>query len=266
MWSAIPVIEPDGAADFIPEYGKICEEAGAISGRGIVLGVDACLKGEAGALVTAPSCKEALHLAGYRFPGQTEMLADLTGSPDHVMILTTGKFHVGLATTHCALKDVSQFLNLDLIRRKINVLHKTMVGWFRLTQPRIGVCSMNPHASDGGIFGSEEAEIIRPAIESARNSGILVEGPLPADTLFPRRREYGAILAMYHDQGMIPIKMAGFGRAVNLTGGLPFPRTSPDHGTAFDIAGKFIADHHSMLLAVRMAFQMLHIRNKLNDK
>ncbi len=235
----IPVLEPKGARDFQPRYGLISADSGSISGRGIVLGVAACMNGGAAALVTAPSSKEALHLAGFHYPGQTEMISSLCRAARFIMILSAGKLRVGIVTTHVAVRDVS-----ELLRR-----------WFGVDNPRLAVASLNPHASEGGLFGWEEEEVIIPAIEDARSDGVLVEGPFPADTLFPRWKDFDAILAMYHDQGMIPVKMAGFGRAVNATGGLLFPRTSPDHGTAFDIAGKMIADPGSMKCAIEAAFR-----------
>jgi len=250
---AIPVIEPEGAADFTPRIGTISSAAGRISGQGIRLGVAACLNGDADALVTAPSSKEALHLAGFKYPGQTEMISQLCGVEKSIMILTAGSLRVGMATTHLALKDVSGELSQELIEVKINTLHQTLIKLYKIENPRLAVASLNPHASDGGIFGDEEEKIITPAIEHANRSGIRVEGPFPADTLFPRFKDYDGILAMYHDQGMIPVKMAGFGTAINLTGGLPFPRTSPDHGTAFDIAGKLVANPGSMIEAIKAA-------------
>ncbi|HDH58453.1 MAG TPA: 4-hydroxythreonine-4-phosphate dehydrogenase PdxA [Bacteroidetes bacterium] len=251
----IPVLEPKGALDFQPSYGLTAVDSGGISGRGIVLGVAACMNGGAAALVTAPSSKEALHLAGFHYPGQTEMIASLCRAARFIMILAAGKLRVGIVTTHVAVRDVSELLRRSLVRDKISILHETVINWFRVDNPRLAVTSLNPHASEGGLFGWEEEEIIIPAIEDARSDGVLVEGPFPADTLFPRWKDFDAILAMYHDQGMIPVKMAGFGRAVNATGGLPFPRTSPDHGTAFDIAGKMIADPGSMKCAIEAAFR-----------
>jgi 4-hydroxythreonine-4-phosphate dehydrogenase len=251
----IPVLEPNGAQDFKPVYGQVSAQAGSVAGRGLMLGVAACRDGQATALVTAPSSKEALHLAGFYYPGQTEMIAALCGQPDIIMILAAGSKRVAMATTHHALRDVSGQISRDLVWKKIAILQQSLVTWFGIADPRLAVAALNPHASDGGMFGDEEASYIRPAVEDARQSGVRVEGPFPADTLFLRWKDFDAILAMYHDQGMIPIKMAGFGRAVHLTGGLPFPRTSPDHGTAFDIAGKLVADPGSMTKAIQAALR-----------
>lgn len=257
------VLELEGARDFIPSYGRISSESGRIAGRGIMWGTAACLAGEASALVTAPVSKEALHSAGFQYPGQTEMIASLAGFHRVIMILTSSACRVGLATTHTALRDVSSLLTQDLVLEKIFALNEALNTWFGIAEPKIGVCALNPHASDGGIFGCEEQDVIIPAIDKARVLGIQAEGPFPADAPFSRRRDFDGILALYHDQGMIPIKIIALGEAVNFTGGLPFPRTSPDHGTAFDIAGKLIADPRSMEKAIRLADEF-SLRKKRN--
>lgn len=250
---SIPVIEPEIELKYTPAYGMISASAGGIAGQGLIQGVKACLSGITKALVTAPSCKEALHLAGYRYPGQTEMIAALAEAPHFIMILATGDLRIGLATTHTAVRDIRNLIREDLIVEKIANLRNALSALWGIQNPKIAVTALNPHASDGGIFGDEEKEIISPAIHRAQMTGAAVEGPFPADTLFPRWQAFDGILAMYHDQGMIPIKMAGFGEAINTTGGLPFPRTSPDHGTAFDIAGQLKANHRSMLRAIEAA-------------
>ncbi len=254
--AVLPVLELEGARGYRPSYGRVTAQAGMIAGRGIMYGAAACTSGEAAALVTAPVSKEAMHLAGFQYPGQTEMLAKLTGSQRYIMILFGGRLRIGLATTHVALRDVPRLLQRDLVLEKILTLRDTLRERFSLPRPRLAVSALNPHASDGGIFGFEEERVLRPAIADAQGRGLDVEGPFPADTLFPRWRNYDGLLAMYHDQGMIPLKMAAFGKAVNLTGGLPFIRTSPDHGTAFDLAGKLIADPKSMARAIRAAFDL----------
>ena len=256
---ALPVLEMEGAKSFHPGYGRVSAEAGMIAGRGIMRGVEACLKGETCALVTAPASKEALQLAGFQYPGQTEMLAALSGQQRFIMILAGDNLRVGLTTTHAPLKSVSGQISRELVFEKIVALHEALRRWFEITNPSIGVAALNPHASDGGIFGSEEREFIQPAIAEARQMGIRAEGPHPADALFARWQKYDGLLAMYHDQGMIPIKMAAFGEAINLTSGLPFPRTSPDHGTAFDIAGKLLADPRSMIRAITTAHELTAI-------
>jgi 4-hydroxythreonine-4-phosphate dehydrogenase len=251
----VPVLELEGIRECRPSFGRVAAEAGLIAGRGIAAGVTACLKGDACALVTAPVSKEALHLAGYHFPGQTEMIASLAAVSRYIMILAAKKLRVGMVTTHHPLRQVAGLITQETVLDKIIALYDALRLWYGIKEPRLAVAALNPHASDGGIFGEEEAHIITPALEEARLQRIIVEGPLPADTLFPRWKEYDGVLAMYHDQGMIPIKMAAFGQAVNFTGGLPFPRTSPDHGTAFDIAGKLKADPRSMLLAIETAYE-----------
>jgi 4-hydroxythreonine-4-phosphate dehydrogenase len=251
--AGIPVVEPSGAPGFEPAYGEVSAAAGAISGHGIEMGVRACLKKEAAALITAPSSKEALHLAGFEFSGQTEMIAHLAGAFRYIMILFVGARRVGLYTTHLPLSRIARVLNKDALVDKISTFRETLIKRFDISDPKIAVTSLNPHASNGGIFGDEEERIIIPAIDEANRNGVQAEGPFPADTIFPRWENYDGILAMYHDQGMIAIKMAGFGKAVNTTGGLPFPRTSPDHGTAFDIAGQLRADPGSMVEAVKAA-------------
>jgi 4-phospho-D-threonate 3-dehydrogenase / 4-phospho-D-erythronate 3-dehydrogenase len=251
----VPVLELDGLRECRPSFGRVAAEAGLIAGRGITAGVSACLHGDADALVTAPVSKEALHKAGYHFPGQTEMIASLAGVSRFIMILAAHKLRVGMVTTHHPLRQVAGLITQETVLDKIIALYEALRTWYGVNEPRLAVAALNPHASDGGIFGEEEARIITPAINEARQQRIMVEGPLPADTLFPRWKEYDGVLAMYHDQGMIPIKMAAFGQAVNFTGGLPFPRTSPDHGTAFDIAGKLKADPRSMLQAIETAYE-----------
>jgi 4-hydroxythreonine-4-phosphate dehydrogenase len=203
-------------------------------------------------------CKESLHLAGYNYPGQTEMIAALAGAKQFIMILASDKLRVGLVTTHLPLREVSSLLSRELILEKILTLYESLRAWFGIGEPSIAVTAVNPHASDGGIFGDEEARLIAPAVEEAKQQRLNVVGPLPADALFPHWRDYDGVLAMYHDQGMIPIKMTAFGQAINFTGGLPFPRTSPDHGTAFDIAGRLIADPKSMLKAIHTAYEFAY--------
>ncbi len=262
----IPVVEPVGAEGFTPSYGKVASAAGRISGNGIKLGVESCLNATTSALVTAPSSKEALHLAGFKYPGQTEMIAHLCGVDRSIMILFTGELRVGMVTTHVPLKDVSDILRQEVIEEKIVLFRDTLISHFGISNPRVAVSALNPHASDGGIFGQEEEAEIIPAIKLMQNKGINVVGPLPADTLFPHWKDFDGILALYHDQGMIPVKMAGFGSAVNLTGGLPFPRTSPDHGTAFDIAGDMIADSSSMERAIETAIEFAARQGTFNTE
>ena len=196
-------------------------------------------------IVTAPIDKAALFAGGYDFPGHTEMLADLTGSRV-AMMLASDKLRVVLATTHIPLSKVTEALSAEAIVEAARITRDGLRQWFGITAPRIALCALNPHAGDGGRFGNEDTELLAPA---AREAGI--GGPFPADTVFVRamRGEFDAVIAPYHDVGMTAIKVASFGSAVNVTLGLPFPRTSPDHGTALDIAGQDRADPSSMIAA-----------------
>ena len=219
--------------------------AGALSGLAIERAVDLAKAGEVDGIVTAPIDKSALLAGGYDFPGHTEMLAELTASRT-AMMLASSKLRVVLATTHMRLRDVATFLSSDLIVEAASITRKGLQDWFDIARPRIALCALNPHAGDGGRFGDEEVRILEPA---ARAAGI--DGPFSADTVFVRamRGEFDAVIAPYHDVGMTAIKVASFGSAVNVTLGLPFPRTSPDHGTALDIAGQNKADPSSMIEA-----------------
>ena len=228
--------------------------AGRLAGRAIEAAVRLALAGEVDGIVTAPIDKAALHAGGYDFPGHTEMLARLTGA-DVAMMLAADELgpagdqalRVVLATTHIALRDVPDAVTPAAIARAARVTRGGLRDWFGLAEPRLALCALNPHAGDGGRFGREDEEVLAPA---ARACGLL--GPFPADTVFVRalRGEFDAVVAPYHDVGMTAIKVAAFGRAVNVTLGLPFPRTSPDHGTALDIAGRGLADPSSFRQAV----------------
>jgi 4-hydroxythreonine-4-phosphate dehydrogenase len=222
--------------------------AGAAAGQAIERATRMAMDGEVDGIVTAPIDKAALLAGGYDFPGHTEMLAALTGS-DVAMMLASDRLRVVLATTHIPLRDVPDALTQDVIVTTADVTRRGLRDWFGIAEPRIALCAMNPHAGDGGRFGREDDLLLRPA---ATASGLL--GPFPADTVFVRamRGEFDAVIAPYHDVGMTAIKVASFGSAVNVTLGLPFPRTSPDHGTALDIAGKGMADASSIKEAIRM--------------
>ncbi|MBI3584363.1 MAG: 4-hydroxythreonine-4-phosphate dehydrogenase PdxA [Nitrospinae bacterium] len=212
------------------------------------------------AIVTAPISKEAIQMAGYKYPGHTEMLAELTDTKNYAMMLTGKKIRVVLVTTHTAVKNVSRLITRKKILKAIRLTDSALKSWGFLN-PRIGVSALNPHGGEGGIFGDEEIKIIMPAINDARSEGIDVNGPFPADTLFTpsKRANFDAIVVMYHDQGLIPIKMSAFGKAVNITLGLPFIRTSVDHGTAYDIAGKNLADPSSLIEAVKLAAKLTKV-------
>ena len=208
------------------------------------------LAGEADAVVTAPANKQALHLAGFPFPGHTEMLAHLAGDVPVAMMLASERLRVVLVTTHVALRDVPALLTTAAVVRAGEVTRQALARWFGIAEPRLVLCALNPHAGEGGLFGDEDERVLRPAAER-----LGAAGPLPADTVFVRamRGEFDVVLAPYHDVGMTAIKVASFGSAVNVTLGLPFPRTSPDHGTAFDLAGTGRADPASMRRALELA-------------
>ncbi len=259
---------PDGASAVVldedheqPDIhaGELSSAAGKIAGNALARAIQLARAGKVQAIVTAPVSKQALHLAGFHYPGQTEFLAEGFGAADFAMMLIADQFRVALATTHLPLRQVAAAISHDLILRRLRVLQRDLTARFRLAQPRIAVTGLNPHTGEGGVIGDEEQTIIAPAIQQARNEGIAAEGPFSADALFGRfkKNRFAAYLAMYHDQGLIPLKMFGFGRAVNYTAGLPVIRTSPDHGTAFDIAGKGLAEPASMVEALRLAATLL---------
>lgn len=218
----------------------------------------ACMRNEAAGIVTAPIEKAVLRDSGFDFPGHTEFLAAVAGVPRVVMMLASAELRVALLTTHMALKDVPGALNIEEIAADLKTTWRDLKRRFGIAEPRMALCGLNPHAGEQGHFGDEEQRILKPAIELARESGIDIDGPLPADTLFsPQPREkYDAIVCCYHDQGLIPIKTLSFGDAVNVTLGLPFIRTSVDHGTALDRAGSGNLSYSSLMFAISMAADM----------
>jgi 4-hydroxythreonine-4-phosphate dehydrogenase len=228
-------------------------------------GVDGCLSGEFGALVTAPVQKSLIHQAGTPFSGHTEYIAQRTHAPLAVMMLTAANMRVALATTHLPLRAVSDALSTAGLVRTLAVLSDDLRRYWGLPQPRIAVCGLNPHAGENGVLGDEEQRVIAPAIAQARAQGLHVDGPIPADTLFVPRilAPFDAVLAMYHDQGLPVLKHAGFGHAVNVTLGLPIIRTSVDHGTALDLAGTGKADAGSLAAAIELAMQMASVKESI---
>jgi 4-hydroxythreonine-4-phosphate dehydrogenase len=245
--------------EWTPEDGVAA--AGRIAGEAIRRAVEMAMAGEVDAIVTAPIDKSAFHAGGWHYPGHTEMLADLAGVPMVSMMMSAertalgGPLRVVLATTHLALRDVPAALSSDLLADQATLTWRALRDLWRIPAPRVALCAVNPHASDGGLFGDEEARIVEPALARLRAAGVDAAGPIPADTVFTRavRGEFDAVIAPYHDVGMAAFKTAAFGSGVNVTLGLPFPRTSPDHGTALDIAGRGIADAGSMKEAVQLA-------------
>ena len=217
-----------------------------------------CLSGEFSGMITAPVHKGVINEGGVPFSGHTEFLAELTNTEQVVMMLATRGLRVALATTHLPLRDVADAITQPLLHRVIRILHNDLVQKFGITQPKILVCGLNPHAGEGGHLGREEIDVIEPALAALRTEGINLIGPLPADTLFtPRHLDHAdAVLAMYHDQGLPVLKYKGFGAAVNITLGLPIIRTSTDHGTALDLAGTGKIDCGSLQVALETAYHM----------
>lgn len=244
--------------------GTVSADAGRAAGEAIRVATQMALDGQLEAVVTAPVCKQSLHLGGHSYPGQTEFLAHLSKTKRFAMMLAAGQLRVVLVTTHVPLSRVCKVISKARVRDTIQLAHSSLQEHFGIRRPKVGVCALNPHAGDGGIFGDEEKKTIAPAIREATQRGIMAQGPFPADTLFAPliSRAFDVIVAMYHDQGLIPIKMGGFGSAVNITLGLPIIRTSPDHGTAFEIAGQGKANPESMIKAIRMAAQLAGAERK----
>lgn len=247
--SGVEVHEPVG--EWRPELGAA--EAGRLAGLAIERAVALAAAGHVGGIVTAPIDKAALLQGGFDHPGHTEMLAALTGSRV-AMLLASDRLRVVLATTHVPLRDVPALVTAERIATVARTTRKGLQDWFGIATPRIALCALNPHAGDGGRFGSEDDDILAPVARAEQLSG-----PHPADTVFVRaiRGEFDAVIAPYHDVGMTAVKVASFGQGVNVTLGLPFPRTSPDHGTALDIAGRGVADPASMIRAIRMCAEIV---------
>lgn len=244
-----------GSADMV--YGNPTTASGDAVFRYITTAAALCMAGKVAAMATAPINKAALNLAGHHYPGHTELLAELTGSQEFVMMLAGSKLRVTLVTIHEALAAVPELVTFEKVLATIVTTHQDVARYFK-PQPRIAVLSLNPHAGEGGMFGDHEALIIRPAITAARERGIDASGPHSADTLFhfAVRGEYDAVVCMYHDQGLIPLKLLHFDDGVNITLGLPIIRTSVDHGTAYNLAGSGIASYASMKAAILTAAGM----------
>ena len=234
--------------------GRISPACGKAAMEWVSRAGELALAGQVDALATAPVNKEAASLAGYKAIGHMELLQELSGSPDVATMLMTGRLWVVHLSTHRSLRVACDYVTRDRILAKLELTHDTF-GMWGIPSPRIGVAALNPHGSDGGLMGNEEAEEIAPAVEAAQARGISATGPVPADIIFHQAIQgtYDVVLAMYHDQGHIPVKVHGFEKSITANLGLPFVRTSVDHGTAFDIAGKGIAHADSMVEAVNMA-------------
>ena len=255
------VYAPANPQDFAP--GQLSAAAASAAYDLIVRAVDDAMVGRVAAVVTAPISKEAFSLAGLPWRGHTDLLAHLTRSPFVAMMFESPALRVVLATVHVALRDVPALITRDRIERTVR-LTAAELPRFGIERPRVAVAGLNPHAGEHGLMGTEEDEAIVPALGACRDDGLDVAGPLPPDTVFSRaaRGEFDAVVACYHDQGLIPVKLLAFGESVNVTLGLPIIRTSVDHGTAFDIAGRGIADPGSMIQAVRLAARLVpHVRS-----
>jgi 4-hydroxythreonine-4-phosphate dehydrogenase len=240
------------------EPGIESGDAGKAAAGYIEAAVELCAAGQIDAIATAPINKRALFLGGYSFPGHTEFLAQLTGTEEYAMGFVAENLRIVLISTHVPLSEAIRLVTRDRLIRTIRLTDRELARW-GVEHPRIAVAALNPHGAEGGLFGIEEASEIAPAVEACRAADdINVRGPYSADTIFLRasRGEFDAVVACYHDQAMIPVKCLSFGEAVNVTLGLPFIRTSVDHGTAFDIAGKGIAEHSSMVAAIKLAAEL----------
>ena len=271
----VPVVEPpDATPGEDVETGQVSAACGRAAWGAIRHAVELVQRGSADAIVTAPIHKEALRLAGCPYPGHTEMLAALAGGVRVAMLLVGGGLRVALATIHEPLDRVPGLLSIESLVERLRLMDR-FLPWFgiephpdRTSRPCIGVTGLNPHAGEGGLFGDAESRTIAPAVEQARAEGIDALGPFPADTIYHFHREgaYDAVLAMYHDQGLIPVKTLDFHGGVNVTMGLPFVRTSVDHGTAFDIAGKGLARPGSLRAALECAVLLTRNRAKLENR
>lgn len=235
--------------------GQATQTSGTCAVLALQKAAEDLFSGELDALVTAPLNKKNTNSDKFPFPGHTEFLAKKANSYDYLMMMISDDLKVGLVTTHIPLSEVKQHLTKEKLVSKINILYKSLKNDFAIVKPKIAILGLNPHAGEDGMFGNEEKEIITPIIEELKSKGLLIFGPYPADGFFgsSQFRKFDAVLAMYHDQGLIPFKTIAFENGVNFTAGLPVIRTSPDHGTAFDIAGKFLADENSLRQAIYSA-------------
>jgi len=258
----VPVLHVGLADPSIP-FGQLSARSGQCAYECVIKAIDLAMEGSVDAIVTAPLNKESIQLAGHMYPGHTEILADRTGATDTVMMLAAGAMRVLHVTTHIPLSQVPGTISTERILRVLELGNEAL-GKMGVQNPLFAVAGLNPHAGEGSIFGDEEERIIAPAIGLALKKGIRVEGPIPPDVVFLKmhRGKYDAIVAMYHDQGHIPLKLLAFEAGVNVSLGLPIIRTSVDHGTAFDIAGKGLADPGSLVEALRLAASMAGARRK----
>ena len=247
------IVVGSGERGAAPSRSLLPEEAGRIAGEAVQEAVRLALAGKVDGIVTGPVHKHALHLAGFRYPGLTEFLSHLAGDVDVAMMLAAGPLRVVLVTTHIPLRDVPAAVTTARVEACGRITLRSLREWWGIAAPRLAVCALNPHAGESGLFGDEDERVLAPAAQA-----LGAAGPLPADTVFVRalKGEFDAVLTPYHDVGMTAVKVAGFGKGVNVTLGLPFPRVGPDHGTALDIAGRGIADPGSMRAALELAARL----------
>ncbi len=246
-----------------PEIGQVSSISGQAAFDAIVMAIKLAKQGRASGIVTAPIHKEALAAAKLRYPGHTEILADYGGADRVAMMLANDVLRTVLVTVHCSLREAIERADFEAQMSAIRLAHEAVLT-LGIENPRVAVAGLNPHAGEGGLFGDEEINIISPAIKAARVEGIDASGPWPGDTVFMQAREgrFDVVVAQYHDQGLIPIKYMGLEQGVNITLGLPFIRTSPDHGTAFDIAGQGIADPSSLKNALKYAAKLVAVQKE----
>ncbi|PHN01070.1 4-hydroxythreonine-4-phosphate dehydrogenase PdxA [Flavilitoribacter nigricans] len=244
--------------------GKATKEGGEYALRSLDTATKDLKAGLVDALITAPINKEAMKMADFKFTGHTEFLTYMLEGKENLMFMVNESLRIGLVTNHIPLEQVSALLNKDLIIRKLKIMHESLQMDFGIERPTIAVLGLNPHASDNGVIGDDEEKKIRPAIVECKKKGMLISGPFPADGFFGSKQyvKYDAILAMYHDQGLVPFKLLSFGEGINFTAGLGKVRTSPDHGTGYDIAGKNTADPSSFRRALFLAIDV--VRNRFN--
>lgn len=247
------------------EFGQISLNAGSLSAAAVEYALQGTIDKTYDAMLTLPVSKESLYKAGWKYPGHTEMLAAGCNVEKPLMILCTRQMRIALATVHIPISEVSEAISVDSLLELASVFSYSLKHDYAISNPKIAILGLNPHAGENGNIGIEESKTIEPAIAKIVEDGINAEGPFPADGFFAHGEyeKYDGILAMYHDQGLIPLKMSAKGAGVNVTAGLPIVRTSPDHGTAFAIAGKNIADHRSTLEAIEMAYDFVENRKRI---
>ncbi len=266
--NTIPVISVSRLKSSSLKWGNPDSITGKAAGMYVEKAVELIQQSVLSGMTTCPLSKESLNIGGYQYPGHTEMLANLTNSEEYAMMLAGDKLRVTLVTIHCSLKDVASQLNQEAVYKLIGLTHRGLSVDLGINRPRIAVAGFNPHCGESGLFGDEEQQIIRPAIQKALADKIDVDGPFPPDTIFVKAAEgnYDGVVCMYHDQGLIPFKLLHFSDGVNITLGLPIVRTSVDHGTAYDIAGKGVADPTSLRCAVQLAETIAQNRSSSENR